>query len=52
MAMTLMVFILYGLSANYVRQYIVNSTRVTAWLQKSFAAVFAVLGLKLAMTEQ
>ena len=51
MAMTLVIFILYGLAANYVRKYIVSSSRVTAWLQKSFAAIFAVLGLKLAMTE-
>lgn len=52
MAMTLIIFILYGLLANFVRKYIVNSSKVTAWLQKSFAAIFAVLGLKLAMTEQ
>ena len=52
MAMTLIVFILYGLSANYVRKYIVNSSRVASLLQKSFAAIFAALGVKLAMTEQ
>ena len=52
MAMTFIIFLLYGLSANYVRKYIVNSSKVTTWLQKSFAAIFAALGLKLAMTEQ
>ena len=52
MAMTLIVFIFYGLSANYVRKYIVNSSRVASLLQKSFAAIFAALGVKLAMTEQ
>jgi len=52
MAMTLIVFILYGLSAHYVRTYIVNSTKVTTWLQRSFAAIFAALGVKLALTEQ
>ncbi len=52
MAMTLVVFILYGLSAHYVRTYIVNSTKVTVWLQRSFAAIFAALGVKLALTEQ
>lgn len=52
MAMTFIIFVLYGLSANYVRKYIVNSSKVTTWLQKSFAAIFAALGLKLAMTEQ
>lgn len=52
MAMTLIVFILYGISANYVRKYIVSSSKATTWLQKSFAAIFAVLAVKLAMTEQ
>lgn len=52
MAMTLVIFILYGLSANYVRKYIVNSPKITTWLQRSFAAIFAVLGAKLVMTEQ
>ncbi|MCB9494921.1 MAG: LysE family transporter [Desulfobacteraceae bacterium] len=52
MAMTFIIFLLYGLSANYVRKYIVGSSRVTTWMQKSFAAIFAALGLKLALTEQ
>jgi len=52
MAMTLIIFILYGISANGVRRYVVNSPRVIVWLQRSFAATFAALGLKLAMTEQ
>ena len=52
MAMTLIIFILYGISANGVRRYVVNSPRVTLWLQRSFAATFAALGVKLAMTEQ
>ena len=52
MAMTFIIFVLYGLSANYVRKYIVNTSRVATWLKKSFAVIFALLGLKLAMTEQ
>lgn len=52
MAMTLIIFILYGISANGVRRYVVNSPRVIIWLQRSFAATFAALGVKLAMTEQ
>jgi len=52
MSMTFVVFVLYGLLANSVRKYVVNSHRVTMWLQKSFAAIFAALGAKLAMTEQ
>ena len=52
MAMTLIIFVLYGLSANAVRRHVVNSPKVILWLQRSFAATFAVLGLKLAMTER
>mgnify|MGYP000663444368 CR=1 FL=1 len=52
MAMTWIIFILYGLSANYVRRYIVNTSKVSTWLQKIFAVIFAALGAKLAMTEQ
>jgi threonine/homoserine/homoserine lactone efflux protein len=52
MAMTLTIFIIYGLAANYVRTYIVNSPKAINGLQKTFAVVFAALGIKLAMTEQ
>jgi len=52
MAMTLFIFILYGISANGVRRYVVNSPKVILWLQKSFATIFAALGAKLAMTDQ
>jgi threonine/homoserine/homoserine lactone efflux protein len=52
MAMTLIIFILYGMSANGVRRYVINSPQVITRLQRSFAAIFAVLGVKLAMTEQ
>lgn len=46
------VLILYGISANGVRRHVVNSPKVIAWLQRSFAAIFAALGVKLAMTDQ
>ena len=52
MAMTLVIFILYGISANGVRKHVVKSPRIIVWLQKSFAAIFAALGVKLAMTDQ
>ena len=52
MAMTLFIFVLYGLLANGVRRYVVGSPRLILWLQRSFAAAFAGLGLKLALTEQ
>lgn len=52
MAMTLVVFIGYGLSAHAVRNCFVRSPGLTSWLQRSFAVVFAALGAKLALTEQ
>lgn len=52
MVITLGIFILYGFFANGVRKYVVNSPRVIVWLQRSFGVTFAVLGAKLAVTEQ
>ena len=52
MAITLVVFVLYGVLASSVRQYVVNSPRVVIWLKRSFAAAFAGLGVRLALTEQ
>ena len=52
MAMTLVIFILYGICAHGVRSYVVKSSRRILWLQRSFAAIFAALGVKLALAEQ
>jgi threonine/homoserine/homoserine lactone efflux protein len=52
MGLTLLIFILYGLSANGVRRYVINSPKLLVWVQRSFAAIFAALGAKLAMTDQ
>ncbi len=52
MAITLIIFIAYGLSANSVRKFVINSPGIRVGLQRSFAFTFAVLGLKLATTER
>ncbi|MFZ7110846.1 MAG: LysE family translocator [Desulfatiglandales bacterium] len=52
MAMTLIVFILYGVAANGVSRRVINSPKLILWLQRSFAATFAALGVKLAMTDR
>jgi len=52
MGMTLIIFILYGISANSVRGYIAKSPKGIVRLQRSFALVFTVLSIKLAMTER
>ena len=52
MVMTLAVFLAYGLLAHSLRQTVLGSPRLLAWLQRSFAAVFAFLGLRLALAER
>ena len=52
MAMTLIIFIIYGLSANLVRRRVAGSPRLVTIIQRSFAAVFAIFGLKLALTSK
>lgn len=52
MAMTLVIFILYGLAAHGVSRQVVNAPQRLVWLQRSFAATFAALGVKLALTDQ
>lgn len=51
MAITLTVFVLYGILASAVRAYVVNSPKVVRWIQRSFAVTFAALGLKLALSK-
>jgi threonine/homoserine/homoserine lactone efflux protein len=52
MAMTFVVFVIYGLLANAFRRAVVESPRVQAWLRRSFAAAFAALGANLALSQR
>ena len=52
MVMTLAVFLVYGLLATRVRQYVIHSETVSVMLQRVFAGSFAALGLKLALTSR
>lgn len=52
MAMTLVVFLIYGLVAHAFRKWVVESAPVQAWLRRSFAAAFAGLGIQLACSEK
>ena len=52
MVLTLVVFVLYGILASRVRTYVVHSPRTIVWLRRSFAAMFAGLGIRLALAEQ
>ena len=52
MVMTFTVFVIYGFLSGSFSQFIVNSKKATVAMQKLFAASFAGLGLKLALSEQ
>ncbi|MEL4376492.1 LysE family translocator [Brucella cytisi] len=52
MAMTFVVFALYGVFAAAVRNQIISRPAVLAWMRRSFAAAFVALGAKLALTER
>ncbi|WP_116131272.1 LysE family translocator [Tropicimonas sp. IMCC34043] len=48
-AMTFVVFLGYGLFAASARELILSRPRIMRWLNRSFAAVFAALGVRLAL---
>ncbi|MCZ8185547.1 MAG: LysE family translocator [Beijerinckiaceae bacterium] len=52
MAMTFVVFALYGLFAAAMRDHVVSRPAVMAWLRRSFAAAFVLLGARLAVQER
>jgi threonine/homoserine/homoserine lactone efflux protein len=52
MAMTFVVFVLYGLFAALVRDRVVTRPAVMTWLRRAFAGGFALLGAKLAFAER
>jgi threonine/homoserine/homoserine lactone efflux protein len=52
MAMTFVVFVLYGLFAGAVRDRVVTRPRVMTWLRRAFAGGFALLGAKLAFADR
>jgi threonine/homoserine/homoserine lactone efflux protein len=52
MAMTFMVFVVYGLFAASVRDRIVTRPRAMTWLRRAFAGGFAALGARLALAER
>ncbi|MCX2724408.1 LysE family translocator [Roseibium salinum] len=52
MAMTLAVFVVYGLFASLVGEKVLRSDRVMVWMRRTVAAAFAGFGLRLALAEQ
>jgi threonine/homoserine/homoserine lactone efflux protein len=52
MAMTFVVFVVYGVMAHAFRAAVIESPTVQNWLRRSFAAAFAALGAKLAFSDR
>jgi threonine/homoserine/homoserine lactone efflux protein len=52
MAMTFVVFVVYGFLAHAFRTVVIESPRVQAGLRRGFAAAFAGLGINLAFSER
>jgi threonine/homoserine/homoserine lactone efflux protein len=48
MALTFAIFVLYGVFAGFARTWLLQSKTVMTWLNRSFAGIFAALGLRLA----
>jgi len=51
MAMTFIIFVIYGLLAHVFRKTVIESPRVQTWLRRGFASAFASLGAELALTD-
>jgi threonine/homoserine/homoserine lactone efflux protein len=52
MAVTLAIFVVYGMLAASVRDRVLSRPRVTAWLRRVFAGSFAALGARLVFAER
>ncbi len=52
MAMTFIVFALYGVAAAAARDHILSRPRILAWMRRTFAAAFVALGAKLAFADR
>lgn len=52
MLVTFLVFALYGLFAAAVRAHVISRPAIMAWMRRTFAAAFVLLGIRLALTER
>ena len=52
MAVTFVVFAIYGLFAAAMREKVIGRPGVMKWMRRTFAGAFAALGLKLALSER
>ena len=52
MVMTFVIFVVYGFVAHAFRRRVIESARVQRWLRYGFAAAFAGLGARLALSDK
>ncbi|VVT19831.1 LysE family translocator [Hoeflea sp. EC-HK425] len=52
MAVTFIVFVLYGLLAAQARDHVISRPRIMRLVKQSFASMFALMGLRLALAER
>ena len=52
MAVTFVIFAIYGLFAAAMRDHVISRPAVMAWMRRTFAAAFIALGARLALTER
>jgi threonine/homoserine/homoserine lactone efflux protein len=52
MAMTFVVFALYGLFAAAIRGHVISRPAILKWMRRTFAGAFVLLGARLALTER
>jgi threonine/homoserine/homoserine lactone efflux protein len=52
MLLTFIVFVGYGLFAAAIRSHVISRPAVLTWMRRTFAAAFAALGAKLALSER
>ena len=52
MAVTFIVFVLYGLLAAQARDHVISRPKVMRAVKRSFASMFALMGLRLALAER
>jgi len=52
MAVTFVIFVLYGLLAAQARDHVISRPRVMGQVKRSFAAAFGLMGLRLALAER
>lgn len=52
MALTFIIFVIYGAFASLARDYLVSKPNVMTWLRRGFAGAFGLLGMKLALGDR